>query len=100
MNVTMVFRDVAGSERLRESIRERSEHLDRYFQAIQHVEWDFKRAGDDVELRCRLHSKSGFYRAQARAERASRALDEVLEKLLKQRRRAKQQRVRARRLKP
>jgi len=98
VNVTMVFRDVASSERLRESVHERSEQLGRYFQAIQHVEWDFKRDGEDVALRCRLRSKSGFYRAQARASRASRALDEAGEKLLKQRRRFKQQRFRTRRV--
>lgn len=62
-------------------------HLARYFSSLIGVEWDFSSEGADREVRCRVHSRSGYYRASARHRSAGAAVREIADTLVRQRRR-------------
>jgi len=97
MNLTIVFRNRQASERVKVRAEELAERLTRYFRGLEYVEWDVSRDGNESTVKCRAHSRSGYYRAQARAGSAAAALDLVFDKLVKERRRNKAKRIGGRR---
>lgn len=97
MTITVVIRDLPARARLRGRIQDLSEDLAGYFRSVQQVQWDLEAEDRGVIARCRVHARSGVYRAHARADRAVAALDAVFEKIVKQRRRKKRQRLTGRR---
>jgi len=97
VNLTLVFRNRPGSERLKVRAEELAKRLARHLQPVQHIEWDVTRDGAEAAVRCRVHARSGFFRAHARAARADTAMNLVCDKLLKERRREKAKRIGARR---
>jgi ribosome-associated translation inhibitor RaiA len=98
LDLTLVFRDVRAGPRLREQLETSSAALARYFRAIQSIDWEFTRDGDEIVARCRVHSRSGFYRASTHCARAIDGVDAILDKLTKQRRRSKRRDLRQRRI--
>ncbi len=97
LTITIVIRDLPARARLRSLIQALSEDLAGYFRSLRQVEWDLEAEDRGVVARCRVRAQSGLYRAHARAEHAGQALDEVFEKIVKQRRRKKRLRLSKRR---
>lgn len=89
MTITLLIRGASVSAAMRERAEQQSRGFSRYFNGLQTVEWSFTGEAGDVVVSCRLHSRTGFYRASARAATVRAGLDGVVEKLLKQRRRKK-----------
>ncbi len=77
--------------------RAAAEELDRYFQSIVAVEWILEPEGAEIRARGRIHSRSGYYRGEARGFNMQEAIQQVLHKLETQRRRKKEKRVSRRR---
>lgn len=89
MTITLATRDLSLSPAMRERAESLAQRFSHYFTSVQRVEWGFSRDADDVVVSCRIHSRSGYYRASARASSVRTGLDLAVEKVLKQRRRKK-----------
>lgn len=78
-------------------LRHVSARLPRYFHDIVSVEWDLTTDGRDQVAACKVHSKSGYYRAEVASDRLGKSIDEAFDKIVRQRRRRKVMRLSARR---
>ena len=66
-----------------------SARFSRYFNEIASIDWAVSRAGRDCLVTCKVHARSGFYRVEGVAESFGRAIDEALDRVVRQRRRRK-----------
>jgi ribosomal subunit interface protein len=97
MVVNVACRDSALSWNARQAVEDYSERLERYFSNILTVHWDLTTEGSEHLAGCRIHCAGASFRAHARANDFHLALHEVLDKLVRQRRREKQKHETARR---
>ena len=89
MSTKVTFQNEEPSAAERSHLREISGHLARYFRGIVSIDWNLSREGRERVVGCKVHSKSGYYRAQAGSETFGKSADAAIEKLLRQRRRRK-----------
>lgn len=96
MQTTLTVHDVnlSAAERLR--LGELNARLQRYFRKLVTLSWEIRDSAHQYVVRCSVHSLSGYYRARASADSAGAALDQVFDKLVRQRRRTRAISIRAR----
>lgn len=97
MILTIALKDLTLSRPDRAAIEALSHQLDGYFRDIISARWNLSRTHQTVTTRCSLHSRSGYYRAQASGKTIENSLNLIWEKLAKQRRRKKEIRKTVRR---
>ena len=68
------------------------------FKGLVSVEWALESEGSETEVACRVHARSGYYRATAHAHDVKQAINEVVDRLETQRRRRKAAYTRRRRV--
>jgi ribosome-associated translation inhibitor RaiA len=85
----ITFRHFEARPSLKRRIEAENDHLARLFRRIVSIEWDVKRAGAGYVASCRVHSRSGYYRARSDAGDVAACVDAILERLMSQRRRRK-----------
>jgi len=68
------------------------------FKGLVSVEWALESEGSETEVACRVHARSGYYRATAHAHDVKQAINEVVDRLATQRRRRKAAYTRRRRV--
>ncbi|MEO8445238.1 MAG: HPF/RaiA family ribosome-associated protein [Gammaproteobacteria bacterium] len=73
----------------REKLEGINARLQRFFRSVISVSWTFARQRDTWRANCQVHGRSGHYRAVAQADTARAAMDEIYERLVRQRRRAR-----------
>ncbi|MBK5254405.1 MAG: hypothetical protein JJE39_00075 [Vicinamibacteria bacterium] len=71
--------------------------LGHVFQRIHRIEWKIVSKPQEVEARCRIHARSGEFAADGTANNARGAVQEATQKILKQKRRAKETSISRRR---
>jgi ribosome-associated translation inhibitor RaiA len=82
-------RDAELGRRIHRTIEYVSSRFPHYFTGILSVSWDLTTDGHEHLVGCRIHSRTGDYRASARARDARQAAQQAFERLVKQRRREK-----------
>lgn len=98
MVITIACRELdEDTEDLERRIQALSKRLARYFVSVQNIAWDARREGEACSIRLTLHARSGHFMATADAVDPVDAASEAFKKVVKQRRRAKEKRVGARR---
>ena len=89
----MPFKVIAKNGALTPAERRRlfevSARLGRYFRNIVNIEWILSTERRDCLVACRVHSKSGYYRARARSNGFGESIDQAVDKVVRQRRRRK-----------
>jgi ribosome-associated translation inhibitor RaiA len=63
--------------------------IEKLFRGLVSVEWALESEGSETEVACRVHARSGYFRATAQGHDAGQAIREVLDRLRAQRRRRK-----------
>jgi ribosomal subunit interface protein len=96
MVVNVACRDSALSLGARRAVEDYSERLERYFTNILTVHWDLTTEGSEHVAGCRIHCAGASFRAHAHAMDFHQALHEVMDKLVRQRRREKAKHATAR----
>ena len=83
MTIRVVAREgsLAPSEHLR--LREVSGRISRYFLDIVSVEWSLSSEGRNCTAACKVHSRSGYYRAHVASDGFGKAIDQALDKLVR-----------------
>jgi ribosome-associated translation inhibitor RaiA len=97
MVLNVACRDSELSVYDRRWVGEFSLRLERYFTDILTVEWDLTQEGNGHVAVCRVHTRQGFYRANASAKSARQAMHTAIDKLIQQRHRDKKMAGSARR---
>lgn len=92
MNVVVSFRNFDPSGKEKSFVQENSKQFEEYFNNIVSIEWDLYSQRMNKVARCRLHSASGYYRAEASSKDCAQSINLVFKKLTKQRRRKKKMR--------
>ena len=67
------------------------------FHGLVSVEWALESEGSETVVACRVHARSGYYRASAHGHDVTLAIHEVVDRLQAQRRRRKSTLARRRR---
>jgi ribosome-associated translation inhibitor RaiA len=89
VNTIVSFRDIEPTRKVKAQLQAVSEHLEMYFVSVVSVEWVIRAQREQRIAQCKLHSKSGYYRATASSDDIGQVINMVVEKLTKQRRRKK-----------
>jgi ribosomal subunit interface protein len=97
MVVNVACRDSALAFGARRAVEDYSERLERYFTNILTVHWDLTTDGSEHVAGCRIHCAGHSFRAHAHAMDFHQCLHEVMDKLVRQRRREKAKHTSARR---
>lgn len=100
MNVTFVIRhfsDPSTKPALEERLVDLSDSFSRYFVNLRSVHWTITEEGASHSVACQLGARSGLYQALSTAADPFAAANETYEKLVRQRRRVKKQRIGGRR---
>jgi len=63
--------------------------IEKFFRGLVSVEWSIESEGNATEVACRVHARSGYYRATEQSHDVAQAIREVVDRLLAQRRRRK-----------
>jgi ribosome-associated translation inhibitor RaiA len=97
MIVSVVYRDVSPSPAVKRLVEAAGASLVPFFRRVVSLDWTLGGEATVAVATCRVHSASGYYRAQARARTLVEAVDEAVDRLTTQRRRRKAALVRNRR---
>jgi len=97
MDVTIISRSESARREQAAAAAEQSERMTRYFKNIVRIEWHLDDDGTKALVQCHLHVGHTFYRATTEADNFHSAMHLAADKIIEQRRRKKQQRVRGRR---
>ncbi len=90
MTMTMEIRDArTPRSAVAAYARRLSRRFDRYFRRVVSVDWVLDSESHERVVRCRVHSRSGFYRVLVHSSAYRRAMDLAFDKLVRQRRRMK-----------
>jgi ribosome-associated translation inhibitor RaiA len=71
--------------------------IEKLFRSLVSVEWALDSEGSETEVACRVHARSGYYRASAQGHDFAQAIREVVDRLRAQRRHRKDAQKRRRR---
>jgi ribosome-associated translation inhibitor RaiA len=71
--------------------------IEQLFRGLVSVEWALETEGSETEVACRVHARSGYYRASAHGHDVTKAIHEVVDRLQAQRSRRKSTFARRRR---
>lgn len=93
---SITYRDVKPTSAVKRELLNAREEIRLRFHALVSVEWTLETEAGEAVARCRVHSRSGHYRAAARSRVMTLAVSAALEKLITQRRRKKAMRNRVR----
>jgi ribosome-associated translation inhibitor RaiA len=63
--------------------------IEKLFRSLVSVEWALESEGSETEVACRVHARSGYYRASAQGHDVAQAIHDVVHRLRAQRRRRK-----------
>jgi ribosome-associated translation inhibitor RaiA len=91
MDTTITVRVARLTPAEQRRLREVGERLKRYFRSAITLHWDLGVDGPSFVASCRVHSRSGYYRARATADRLGEAIDIAFERVTRQRRRVHKQ---------
>ncbi|MEW5702112.1 MAG: HPF/RaiA family ribosome-associated protein [Candidatus Zixiibacteriota bacterium] len=97
MELLVFGKDVKLTPSVRFLIRTATDHLEAHFRHMLSAQWDLAFERFEIRVSCRLHARSGFYRASSRSKKLRTAVDDVVQKIQTQRRRKKVIVLRARR---
>ncbi len=89
MNINISCRNFKLTQPANRLLLEFTDHLRIYFRSILTVDWAFEYDRYQFSAKCRIHARSGRYMAGAKAKTIREAAETVLDKIEKQRRRAK-----------
>jgi ribosome-associated translation inhibitor RaiA len=96
VHIILSYRNIEPTRKEKNNVQALSKQFERYFNNIVSVEWDFRAQRGQKIATCRLHSRSGYYRAKAKSHDLGESVNMVFERFTKQRRRKKK--IRKRRL--
>jgi len=100
MTVTFVIRhlsDTSARAALEEYLADLSNSFIRYFENLREIHWSVSEEAGSLAVSCQLGARSGIYQARSVDADANAAARQTFEKLVKQRRRLKKQRIGGRR---
>ena len=97
MVVTILYRTGRGTRPEAARIRDYSDRIARHFRQVSAIDWTVAGEPPAARVSCRVRAGRAEYRARAEAMNYQSALDQVLERVVRQRRRAKRMRTRGRR---
>lgn len=97
MELLVFGKDVKLTPAVRTLIRTAAEGLEEHFRHVLTVHWNLTLERYEISVSCQLHARSGFYRASAHSKKLRIAVEDVIQKILTQRRRKKAMDVRGRR---
>jgi ribosome-associated translation inhibitor RaiA len=63
--------------------------IEKLFRSLVSVEWALEPEGSETEVACRVHARSGYYRASAQGHDVAQTIHAVVQRLRAQRRRRK-----------
>src|SRR5271154_7566263 len=92
--ITVHHVDLTPAERL--WLSEINKRMQHYFRSLISLRWDIRESARFYATSCNVHAGSGYFRAQASANRVGAAMDLAFDKVVRQRRRARVKAVTAR----
>jgi len=96
MDTTTTLRNVVLTPTEKRRLPKLNERMRRYFRRVSTVNWSFDKTGRSYAASCIVHAHSGIYRARGNGERPGEAMDQAFDKVVRQRRRVRAQKVTAR----
>lgn len=97
MIVTVALKDLTLSKPDKTMLEVFSHQFEGCFRDIVSVRWNVARTHQTITVKCTVHSRSGYYRAQSSSLNIENSLNLIWDKLTKQRRRKKEIRKTVRR---
>lgn len=89
MVIHVVYHGFSPTPAVKRSLDAARVDVEKFFRGLVSVEWALESEGSETEVACRVHARSGYYRASARAHDVGQAIHEVVDRLRAQRRRRK-----------
>lgn len=90
---SVTYRDLKPTPAIKRELLNARLEIEERFPALVSLEWTLESVAGEAVARCRIHSRSGFYRATARTRSLPQSISAALEKLLTQRGRSKAMRI-------
>ncbi|GEM_PF-2619521 len=90
MIINASYRNIEPTRGEKANVQAVSEKFEGYFNNIISIDFDFSVERKLIHVACRVHSKSGYYRAKSSSEDLQKATHQVFEMITKQRRRKKE----------
>ena len=89
MRAKITARHIPLSRYTRDLVNKVTEHLERFFRSLARVEWVLQPLYDEIEVRLRIHARSGIYHAHSSHKHIGEAVRAAAEAVERQRRRRK-----------
>ncbi len=98
--VIVRYRDLEAAPTDRKELHRSDVSIGHVFQKVHRIEWHLTGRGDTVEAKCRIRSRTGEFGAEGSGANTRAAILVATERILKQKRRAKETAVSKRRVSP
>ena len=98
MVIHVVYHGFSPTPNVKRGLDGARAEIEKFFRGLVSVEWALESEGSETEVACRVHARSGYYRASARSHDASQAIHEVVDRLRAQLSRRKDALKKGRRL--
>jgi ribosomal subunit interface protein len=89
MVIHVVYHGFSPTPSVKRGLDSARAEIEKFFGGLVSVEWALESEGSETEVACRVHARSGYYRASAHSHDVRQTIHEVVDRLRAQLKRRK-----------